>query len=235
MLSPESRTPAILFSVLLYLPVLEITFRNVLMQLLPEKALYLPQQASLWIADPHFGKVSHFRKAGIAVPARAGEENLRVLKELLERHQPREVIFLGDLFHSGYNAEWPQLLHLLQSYPHTQFILVKGNHDILHQWHYQSLTVCKQWHLNDAFTLTHHPENTEAYNVCGHLHPGVKLQGKGRQQLRLPCFYFGEKGAVLPAFGQFTGLHFLQPQPRDKIYVCTGQKVVETPFNEAAH
>lgn len=205
---------------------LEITLRDTVLQLLPEKAIYLPQHRSLWIADPHFGKVSHFRKAGIAVPTQAGQENFRLLEQMLQEYQPRQVVFLGDLFHSDHNAEWPQLLHLLQSHPTTQFILVKGNHDVLHPQHYKALEVCEEWHLGNAFTLTHHPKNTTAYNVCGHLHPGVKLHGKGRQQMRLPCFYFGEKGAVLPAFGQFTGLHLLQPAAQEKVYVCTGKAVV---------
>jgi len=36
--------------------------------LLPQKAIYWQQQKALIVADVHFGKVGHFRKAGIAVP-----------------------------------------------------------------------------------------------------------------------------------------------------------------------
>ena len=49
----------------------------------------------------------------------------------------------------------------------------------------------------------------------GHVHPGVKLGG-----MRLPCFWFGERVAILPAFGKFTGLHVMRPgsQPGERVY-----------------
>ena len=45
--------------------------------------------------------------------------------------------------------------------------------------------------------------------VSGHLHPGIKIQGKGRQRIILPCFVQQENELVLPAFGTFTGLHLI--------------------------
>jgi hypothetical protein len=33
-----------------------------------------------------------------------------------------------------------------------------------------------------------------------HLYPGVKLKSKAKQNLSLPCFYFAEHFAILPAF-----------------------------------
>ena len=43
------------------------------------------------------------------------------------------------------------------------------------------------------------------YVLAGHLHPGVRLHGPGRQSVRLPCFAFGRNAALLPAFSEFTG------------------------------
>jgi metallophosphoesterase superfamily enzyme len=45
--------------------------------------------------------------------------------------------------------------------------------------------------------------------ISGHLHPGIKIQGKGRQRIILPCFVKYTNQLVLPAFGTFTGLHLI--------------------------
>jgi len=45
--------------------------------------------------------------------------------------------------------------------------------------------------------------------ISGHLHPGIKIQGKGRQRIILPCFVKYTTQLVLPAFGTFTGLHLI--------------------------
>ncbi len=45
--------------------------------------------------------------------------------------------------------------------------------------------------------------------ISGHLHPGIKIQGKGRQRIVLPCFVQQENQLVIPAFGTFTGLHLI--------------------------
>jgi metallophosphoesterase superfamily enzyme len=64
------------------------------------------------------------------------------------------------------------------------------------------------------------------YGLSGHLHPGIELKGRGRQLLRVPCFWFGTRCAVLPAFGSFTGISLVRPQPDDSIYATTGESVL---------
>lgn len=67
---------------------------------------------------------------------------------------------------------------------------------------------------------------TPAYNLAGHVHPAVMLQGK-RDRMRLPCYYFGENAGLLPAFGAFTGMYTIQPVKGDNVFVLTGSKVME--------
>ena len=43
--------------------------------------------------------------------------------------------------------------------------------------------------------------------------------------MRLPCFWFGEKYGVLPAFGDFTGTHRIKPKKGDQVYVCAGKVI----------
>ena len=56
------------------------------------------------------------------------------------------------------------------------------------------------------------------YNLAGHVHPSIKLRGKARQSLRLPCFYFSDQNGLLPAFGKFTGTAIIRPKKTDQIF-----------------
>ncbi|MGB0176584.1 MAG: ligase-associated DNA damage response endonuclease PdeM [Owenweeksia sp.] len=198
--------------------------------LLPERCIYWPAQKALLIADTHLGKITHFRKSGIAVPDRAAYRNLQRLESLLKDQRPEKVYFLGDLFHSELNSEWLAFKALLRSYPEIRFILIQGNHDILHEVSYANLKF--EVHTEPLnigpFTLSHEPlQDSPGYNLCGHIHPGVRMSGAARQSMRLPCFYFGEKGGILPAFGEFTGLHILQPKKQDQVFIIAGSKVMK--------
>ncbi len=62
---------------------------------------------------------------------------------------------------------------------------------------------------------------------AGHLHPGVKLSGKGRQAITLPCFYFGRQYGLLSAFGNFTGMAKLAVKRDDRVFIIIKEKVME--------
>jgi len=83
--------------------------------------------------------------------------------------------------------------------------------------------------LANNIAITHHPDATDkkVYNLAGHVHPGFRLSGKAKQALTLPCFYFGEDGGLLPAFGAFTGLSRIEPKVNDQIYVIVDQSIVK--------
>ncbi len=67
----------------------------------------------------------------------------------------------------------------------------------------------------------------EYYSLSGHIHPGITVHGRARQQLRFPCFYFGNNYAILPAFSVFTGLSMIRPRQGDRIFAITPDMVVE--------
>jgi metallophosphoesterase superfamily enzyme len=78
------------------------------------------------------------------------------------------------------------------------------------------------------FMFTHVPASDDnAYVIAGHLHPGADLVGAGRQHVRLSCFWFGSRTAVLPAFGDFTGLWPVSPEEGDRVYVIADGEIVE--------
>jgi uncharacterized protein len=64
------------------------------------------------------------------------------------------------------------------------------------------------------------------YVLAGHLHPALELMGRGRQRLKLPCFWFGAACGVLPAFGLFIGGALIRPAPHDKVYAVTDEQVI---------
>ncbi|MAY84938.1 MAG: metallophosphoesterase [Flavobacteriales bacterium] len=202
------------------------------LELLPQKAIYWKDRNTLLLADLHLGKSTHFRKHGIAVPNASKNKNWLLLHQLFRIESLREVIFLGDLFHSDYNKDWEVFGELLELYPNLKFHLVNGNHDILDERHYSKLGI--EMHAEnlqlDPFILTHEPldeePDNELYNLAGHIHPGVRLRGKGRQSHRSACFYFGMSGGILPAFGSFTGLHTLDVKEGDRVFVIVENKVI---------
>ena len=69
-----------------------------------------------------------------------------------------------------------------------------------------------------------------AYALGGHLHPGVAVQGRALQRLRLPAFWFGPSVGVLPAFGEFTGLSTRPTVPVEQVYAIADGRVVQVPM-----
>jgi len=203
------------------------------LQLLPQKAIYWEQQKALIVADVHFGKVGHFRKAGIAVPRDMEQSDLATLSDLIHEYRPEKLLFLGDLFHSDMNNDWDWFILWRSQFPGLQIILVRGNHDIIADSNYQQLNIELHDQLLMApFLMLHHPlpddllQNADGYVLCGHIHPGVNLSGRGRQSITLPCFAFGGRQAILPSFGKFTGKVAIRSQKTDRIFAVLKDKVV---------
>ena len=187
--------------------------------LLPEKAAIWEKYHWLLLADLHLGKVSHFRKNGMAITPEAADADLANLKMLIEKYLPKKVIFLGDLFHSHHNREWERLMEMIRSLPDIEWVLIRGNHDILDQDKYRGKNFELLDHLEqDGIILTHEPVDSKSYNLHGHIHPGVRMSGKARQSITLPCFWFGKTHGIFPAFGSLTGLYIIKPAQGDRVF-----------------
>ena len=218
------------------------------LQLLPGGATYLPEVATLLVADAHFGKAVSFRLAGVPVPQGTTTETLQRLTDALAETTATRVIFLGDFLHSAKAhaaptqqaiASWRRL------HPELALTLVRGNHDdragdppaaLGVQVVDEPLLLEKTSSdpLAMPLALCHHPQRVAgAYVLAGHLHPCVVLTGAGRDRLRLPCFWLGDAVSnpvgVLPAFGSFTGMHPIERQPRDRVFAIAGASVQQVP------
>lgn len=190
-------------------------------------AMFWEEEELLIISDVHLGKVSHFRKYGSAVPQQAVMGNFHKMNEVLAFFEPENLIFLGDLFHSSLNQEWLLFEAWLGNIA-AEVILIEGNHDIISPLKYEAVGVqlLPELVLRN-FLFTHHPEERSGFfNFSGHLHPGIKINGLARQNLKLPCFFRTSHQMILPAFGEFTGKYMLSPKKGDEVYVVTGEEVI---------
>ncbi|MBF6607942.1 MAG: ligase-associated DNA damage response endonuclease PdeM [Flavobacterium sp.] len=190
-------------------------------------AMYWPARKILFISDVHLGKVTHFRKHGVALPPNSVAGNFVQLTKVVNKFLPDRIFFLGDLFHSKINNEW----NLFESWVETvdaNIVLVAGNHDIIAPQKYFDLGIDVVSEIQyGEFLLTHHPEEREGFfNLCGHIHPGILLQGFGRQYLELRCFFKKPAQMILPAFGEFTGKYVLRPTSADTVYAITKDDVI---------
>ncbi|MGI9077694.1 MAG: ligase-associated DNA damage response endonuclease PdeM [Gemmatimonadaceae bacterium] len=210
-----------------------IEIRGETLMLLSERAVLWEDASSLLIADTHFGKAAAFRAGGIPVPHGTTLHGIRKLDALLARTRPRRVVFLGDFLHARSGRSPATLQHLAdwRAQQHdVEMMLVRGNHDRNAGDPPRELQLeCVEAPLiMPPFILAHRPVSApEGYVIAGHLHPGAELVGPARQRLKLPCFWFREEEAVLPAFGDFTGLASISPDPADRVFVVTGDAVLE--------
>lgn len=230
----------------------------------PSGALELPALRTLLVADAHFGKSSSFRALGVPVPSGTTTENLNVLSQLLATTQAQRIIFLGDFLHSarahaastqGAIAAWRA------QHSDIALTLVRGNHDahagdppaalqidvVDEPLMLQAAgpTAAAQTALGTRppgpLALCHHPQQIAgAYVLAGHWHPCITVQGRGRDRLRLPCFWLGDEAAhpvgILPAFGSFTGMHPIERRDglangtgRDRVFAVAGDAVRALP------
>ena len=211
---------------------LEIDVAGERLVLLPERAVYWPRRGMLLVADPHFGKAAAFRAGGLPVPAGTTVGGLARLDAALARTAALRVVMLGDFLHAR-EGRSPETLASLASWRRkhvdVDVQLVRGNHDRRAGDPPPELGVrCADPPVIDSpFVLAHHPEpDARGYVLAGHLHPGIRLAGAGGQRARLPCFWFGARVAVLPAFGEFTGLATVEPQHGDQVFAIGGPEVV---------
>jgi DNA ligase-associated metallophosphoesterase len=209
-----------------------ITLAGEQVTLLPEPGLYWPERRTLVIADPHFGKAAAFRAAAIPVPEVTTVDNLRRLDAMLARTGARRLICLGDWLHAkaGRVASTLEMIGAWRAaHPELEMILVRGNHDVRAgdppaEWDMRCLD---EPAIEPPFAWQHAPAPLDgSYPLAGHVHPAVRLDGRGGQSLSLPCFYFGSQGGILPAFGSFTGAALIRPRPGDRVYVIAEGEII---------
>jgi DNA ligase-associated metallophosphoesterase len=200
--------------------------------LFPERAALWQRENTLLVADVHFGKAAAFRAGGIPVPGGTTAEALRRLDDLISQTRASRIVFLGDFLHAR-EGRAPDTLRALSEWRarrhELDLVLVRGNHD-----HHAGdpgselrMTCVDAPFVVLPFAFAHRPKEWEqGYVLSGHLHPSVLLVGAGRQSARLPCFWFGSRVGVLPAFGDFTGSSEAPVSNGDQVWGIAGGTVL---------
>lgn len=200
--------------------------------LLPERALLWERTGTLVVADAHLGKAASFRAAGLPLPGGTTTETLSRLSTALDRAGARRLLLLGDFFHARAGRAARTLAAIAswrERHADLEVVLVRGNHDRgagdpPREWGFDCHDEPR---IEPPFAFRHHPEEENSrYVLAGHIHPAVSLSGMGGQREKLPCFLFGERIGLLPAFGDFTGGATVRPRRGDQVYVVAGEEVI---------
>ena len=202
-----------------------------------QRALYWPRMQTLFITDPHWGKGETFRQSGIPIPPGGTLSDLARLTDLLVTTKAQRLIVLGDFFHTKHSRA-PQILDALHAWRAAhrtlEIVLVRGNHD-RHAGAPPAaldITCVAAGYAASPFLCHHEPvgdaaEKRSGYILAGHLHPVFTLRDRDGSQLRLPCFHFAKRQAILPAFASFSGGYGVTAAKGDRVFVISQAFVVE--------
>lgn len=212
-----------------------ITLAGTDVVLRPDRSLYVPGTRTLIVADVHWGKAAAFRALGVPVPHGTTGAGLATLDAALRDTDAQALIVLGDLWHARAGMT-PATVQQVEAWratrPGLAITLVRGNHDLHAGDPPASLGItCVDAPLVvGPFALCHHPcECDDGYVLAGHVHPVTQLFGRGRQKLTLPCFAFGARGGLLPAFGEFTGGGIIDRREYREVHVIADDSVMPLP------
>lgn len=169
------------------------------------------------------------------MPQNIFKEDLQRLFAQIQFFKPETLLIAGDMFHSHANKEIDLFLKWRNDLGEISVYLIKGNHDVLSNKFYEEANikiVNKKFQVRN-FCFTHdianecEDEEEKLFTFSGHIHPGIKVSGIGKQSFMLPCFYFSDTYAVLPAFSHFTGLYKLRPKEKDNVFALIENKVIK--------
>ena len=183
-------------------------WEDTLLEMLPSRALFIPETKELLICDIHLGKAEYFQQNGIPLTNNSDKNNFARIKKIVKKYSPEKLIILGDLFHSKFSID-KTLQKKVEDLPillKTNVELVLGNHD-------EGCNIKNIKILNNIKTknivFSHEPVNladNKTLNICGHYHPKLYLKN-GSDKLSFRCFAMDniKNTLFLPAFGDLTG------------------------------
>lgn len=170
-----------------------------------DRALYVPDERTLVLADVHLGRD---RASNVQLPLGERRDLLERLDTLLARFEPREVVVAGDLLHS--------FDHLPRAVERTlreterrvdaagaRLVVVYGNHDTMLGRVFDPVA---EYTVGDLVVCHGHerPAGDASGYVIGHVHPAITIEGRKR-----PCYLRGPSDdgevLVLPAFTRLAG------------------------------
>jgi len=169
-----------------------------------DRALVLGE--TLVVADCHVGRGTG---GELEFPVGSGTDMVERFRDLLERHDPEEVVVAGDLLHSFQTV--PRTVETtvagLKSAGRetgARIVVTPGNHDTMLSSVWDGATE-REYRVGDTLVLHGHepPESEADRYVVGHDHPTIEIEGQRR-----PCYLVGERQyrdsevLMLPSFNR---------------------------------
>lgn len=168
------------------------------------RALWLPEFRAVAVADLHIGYAWAHRTAGNLMPVACGEPTGESLLALVRDLGAACVVLVGDVVHGtvdsvewleGFTRWYGQLTAV------ADVVWVEGNHDRGSRIRLPGERVRSHRLGPCVFSHGHlSAEESGAYLVLGHHHPGVVLGDGIASRVRCPAFAVGPGWIVLPAF-----------------------------------
>jgi len=208
-------------------------FSPIPLRLLSDSALLiLAAETVLVCSDLHLGKSATFRAHGLPIPEGDTARDLARLTKLIQKHKPDRLVIAGDLFHADAGSG-DGTMDLFKSFLidiKIPFILVSGNHDRKIRKLPDGIGHAPYFDIS-GLRIVHSPEDAAAdmVNLCGHIHPVLRIRDGRNTSLRLPCFHLSGNILTLPAFGSFTGGHVVNPAKGDRFFVTHNDAVIQVP------
>ena len=171
-------------------------------QLLADRGLYWAEQATLFIADTHFGKEATFRSQGIPVPTGSTQGTLNRIANMVSQTGATRLCILGDMFHAKSSLS-PDVCETMEAFfarsSGVEWMLVEGNHDVRAgrlpaTW---PISVVRKPFIANGIALGHHPIDLPAgadLYLCGHVHPAIRVSTR-RDSLGSTLRYPSNRGS----------------------------------------
>jgi DNA ligase-associated metallophosphoesterase len=168
--------------------------------------LWLARARALVAADLHLEKGSAYARKGQLLPPYDTADTLGRLSAEVAALDPAVVILLGDSFHDEDGERRMSLRdaeRLEAIAEHRSLVWVVGNHDAEGPKALPGEVV--QDVRLEGVVFRHEPViGPEVGEAAGHLHPCVRVAGRGGR-VRRRCFVTDGARIVLPAFGAYAG------------------------------
>ena len=205
--------------------------------LLPPGVVWWERERTLFAADLHVGMSETMQSAGMAVPTGGHAQDLEDLAALAAERAAARLVVLGDFLHAPEGAT-PEVAAMVAAWGDRLGVpvwLLAGNHDhpIAGDPGVWPFARVEDQILVEPFLLTHRHRDVDAkakrdepFRICGHLHPVVRLEGRG-DRLRLRCFVRDAGQLILPAFGRMTGGAVVEPGRGRSRYPVTADEVFD--------
>jgi DNA ligase-associated metallophosphoesterase len=166
--------------------------------------LFWEEQRLLVVSDLHLEKGSSFAARGVLLPPYDTVATLSRLAAVIARHDPRQVIALGDSFHdrdAHARLSGPDREALAALQVRRNWIWISGNHDPALPSDLGGVVASDV--AIGPIVFRHEPTGASG-EIAGHLHPKARVPTRGRS-IERRCFASDGERAVMPAFGAYTG------------------------------